>query len=118
MTTDDPASRLRRSFVERTPRTELTLKVEFETVGQLQTDYLTNLSSGGLFLHTELPLPVGSKLQLTISFPGGLDPIVAEVEVRWRSANHPSAQPGLGVQFINIAPAAKARLEQLIAQVE
>ncbi len=65
------------------PRCELVLKVEYESLGQLRSDYLSSLGEGGLFLRTDLPLALGQVLNMTISFPGSLEPLSVRGEVKW-----------------------------------
>ena len=47
------------------------------------TDATENLSKGGLFIQTETKLPIGTKVPLSLSFPGLLDPIEIVGRVAW-----------------------------------
>lgn len=102
-----------KKFVQRAPRCDLILKVAFEHLGQLQDDYLTNIGSGGIFLRTPLPLPVGQSLQLTISLPTG-EPLDVEGEVAWTSSERKTEVQGVGIAFRNLDAGTKARLELLV----
>jgi uncharacterized protein (TIGR02266 family) len=101
----------------RSPRCDLVLKVEYESLGQLRRDYLTSLGSGGLHLHTEFPLQVGQVLQMTVSFPSGFPPLAISGVVRWRAADRATpTPPGVGVEFTDLSAETRARIEQLIAR--
>ncbi len=101
-------------------REPVTLFVEYEGAEDLVGDYTENLSTGGTFVATNRELPVGTKVQLVLSFPGLLAPIAIEGTVRWtRGSGSTDAggavamEPGAGLEF---APGA-AR-DQLAAIVD
>ena len=96
-------------------RYDLILKVSFGSVAQFHSDYLGNLSSGGLRLFTDHPLKVGEHLDLNISFPGMLAPINVEAEVRWLHAADDDAGPSAGVAFTGLDAQARATIDQIIA---
>ncbi|MFZ5468223.1 MAG: PilZ domain-containing protein [Myxococcota bacterium] len=99
----------------RGPRCELLLKVEYESLGQLRSDFLTSLGSGGLFLRTELPLVVGQVLLMNISFPSGFEPLEVKGEVRWTSNGEKYPQ-GVGVELKDVSAEIKARLDDLVTR--
>ena len=51
-------------------RTELLLKVEYDKPENLLSDYLTDVSTGGLFIHTEERFDEGQTINFMLSFPG------------------------------------------------
>src|SRR5438067_12267507 len=101
---DEPLTAPRRQG----PRAELVLKVEYESLGTLRSDYLSSLGAGGLFLRTDLPLAVGQLLTMSISFPGALEPLHLRGEVRW-TANSKAQPEGVGVEFRDLTPQQSAR---------
>jgi uncharacterized protein (TIGR02266 family) len=74
--------------------------------------FAENLSAGGVFIATHKLKPVGSKIELTINLPDGVQ-LRAEGEVRWiRVFNEQSdTPPGMGVRF-NDLPSASIGLIQ------
>ncbi len=102
----------------RAPRCELILRVEYESAGQLRADYLTNLSCGGLFLQTELPLAVEQTLEMTLALPLPFEPIKVQGQVRWKNTAGDFTIRGVGVAFTNLDPAAKAKIDQLLATAD
>jgi uncharacterized protein (TIGR02266 family) len=73
---------------------------------QLLSDYSVNISTGGLFLETDDPLPVDTPLALEFTLPSRQVPICCSGRVAW--VNHPvllhkpDMASGMGVQFIDL----------------
>jgi uncharacterized protein (TIGR02266 family) len=82
----------------RDSREPVTLFVEYDGADDLIGDFTENLSSGGTFVVTNRELPVGTPVQLVLSFPGLVEPIAIEGEVRW--TRHEGDTPGAGIEFI------------------
>lgn len=81
-------------------RAAATLLVEYEDADDLIGDYTDNLSGGGTFVATSRPLPEGSRVRLALSFPGLLEPIHVDGEVRWtRAVDDEEGEAGVGIEF-------------------
>ena len=81
-------------------REAVTLFVEYEGADDLVGDFTENLSSGGTFVATNRTLPIGTRVQLVLSFPGLLEPIAIEGVVRWRRDEAgPEGDAGAGIEF-------------------
>lgn len=66
---------------------------------------------GGLFLHTATPLELGANIEVVLDLKGG--------EVRARAiVRDSSAGKGMGVQFVQMDPIARARLNQFLSQFD
>lgn len=89
----------------RDSRESVTLFVEYEGADDLVGDFTENLSTGGTFVATNRTLPIGTRVQLVLSFPGLLEPIAIEGVVRWTRADGDlgdDGQPadgGAGIEF-------------------
>lgn len=89
----------------RDSRESVTLFVEYEGADDLIGDFTENLSTGGTFVATNRTLPVGTRVQLVLSFPGLLEPIAIEGAVRWTRADGDlgddgePADGGAGIEF-------------------
>lgn len=84
----------------RDPREAVTLFVEYEGADDLVGDYTENLSTGGTFVATTRNIPLGTKVQLVLAFPGLLEPIAIEGVVRWtRAAANEEGDAGAGIEF-------------------
>jgi uncharacterized protein (TIGR02266 family) len=100
----------------RTPREPLLLKVEYGDAGELVADYTDNISTGGTFVLTDRPLPVGSEVRLTLSFPGLIRPLPITGTVKWARDAAPGER-GVGVAFELGDAEAQARLAALIERI-
>lgn len=92
------------------------VKVDYRTVGSFITDYTKNISKGGLFIRTSLPLEVGERVRLRITLPDGDAPFALDGVVKWTSTlrdrdKHP---PGMGIEFINFDDETRVRIERLV----
>jgi len=83
----------------RAPREPVTLFVEYEGADDLVGDFTDNLSSGGTFVTTNRSLPVGTTVQLVLSFPGLIEPIAIDGTVRWTRGESAVGDPGAGIEF-------------------
>lgn len=77
--------------------------------------FAENLSAGGVFIATHKLKPVGSKIELAINLPDGVQ-LRAEGEVRWiRVFNEQSdTPPGMGVRFDNLPEAAVGLIQAFL----
>jgi uncharacterized protein (TIGR02266 family) len=84
----------------RDSREPVTLFVEYEGADDLVGDFTENLSTGGTFVATNRALPIGTRVQLVLSFPGLLEPISLEGVVRWkREEPGEDGDAGAGIEF-------------------
>src|SRR5512143_67243 len=106
----------------RSDREAVTLFVEYEGADDLVGDYTENLSSGGTFVATNRELPIGTQIQLVLSFPGLLEAISIVGTVRWTRGNRSATEvvgdgeeAGAGIEF---APGpARDQLAQVIEKI-
>jgi uncharacterized protein (TIGR02266 family) len=79
--------------------------------------FAENLSAGGVFIATHKLKPVGSKIELTINLPDGVQ-LRATGDVRWiRVFNEQSdTPPGMGVRFNDLAEASIALIQSFLAR--
>lgn len=94
-------------------REAVTLFVEYEDADDLVGDYTENLSTGGTFVATNRELPIGTRVQLSLGFPGLLQPIGIEGTVRWTRGAGDVA--GAGIEF-SPGPA-KDMLAQVVERI-
>lgn len=103
-------------------REPVTLFVEYEGADDLVGDYTENLSTGGTFVATTRALPIGTRIQLVLGFPGLLESIAIEGTVRWARGGNasggaalPGEEPGCGIEF---APGpARDQLAQIVQRI-
>lgn len=100
----------------RSPRIPADVKVDYRTVGSFITDYTRNISKGGLFVQTSLPLEVGERVRLRLTLPGGDAPFGLDGVVKWVSTlrDKDKHAPGMGIEFVDFDEHTKQRLEALV----
>ncbi len=76
------------------PRKLIETHVAFQVGdGPLVEAHCRDVSLGGMFIHTDAPLPYGAKVRLYLRLPGLREEAVVDAVVRW------SKPDGMGVQF-------------------
>tara|TARA_Y100001934_G_C12140075_1_gene672119 strand:+ start:348 stop:695 length:348 start_codon:yes stop_codon:yes gene_type:complete len=99
------------------PRIPLQLLVQFR-LKDMETflkDYALNISSGGLFIKSLDPHPLGSMIYLQIQLEDGEKLIEGLGKVV--HVNHPSQEnPGMGIEFINIDQNSRDVIDHIIAE--
>lgn len=100
----------------REPRTPIAFEVHYQTREAFLSAYSFNLSGGGLFLCTDQPMPVGDRLRVRFTLPGGDTPFDAIAQVAWLSHARPGNPypPGMGVQFIELPLEARDAIATLV----
>ena len=96
------------------PRIETHIKIAFQDSGVPVSSYFLNLSSGGIFIKTDNPAPVDSVLSLLLHVPGDHEPLNIQGRVVWIKKNANSFPSGMGIQFIDIAPQHKERIQAFV----
>ncbi len=100
------------------PRAPLAIRVRYTTPEGKQFDSLTvGIGGGGLFIESSTPLPQGTELAVEFSLPDRpWEKLKAKAKVAW-TRNKPERYllfPGMGVQFTDIAPEARAQVLELV----
>jgi CRP/FNR family cyclic AMP-dependent transcriptional regulator len=87
-------------------RIQKVLGLQFENKEELIKAYSRNVSSGGIFVCTEDPLPQGERFMLNLFLPNDPEALKIECEVSWtrRVTIDPKGRPlGMGVKFVKIS---------------
>ena len=93
-------------------RQQLVLKVEFDGPDGFRSNFLSDLSEGGVRLNTVME--IGQRILLNISFLGFVDPMEIEAVVQWtQPATHPDGAAS-GLAFVNPSPEARAWLTEVL----
>ncbi len=96
--------------------------VQYRTVGSFLSDYAINFSEGGVFLHSEDPLPLGAKVRLVFSLPDM--PVLFDVsgKVKWviteDQAKSSGELPGMGIEFIHLDEIIRKRFEKFVRKLD
>ncbi len=81
--------------------------------------YTGDISSGGLSIRTENPLPPGHQFRLRLQVPGRDDPVQVHCEVVWSRKKEeatPGKPSGMGVRFCEISDNDLRFLKQYVSQ--
>jgi uncharacterized protein (TIGR02266 family) len=78
-----------------------------------------NISAGGIFIATHIQKPVGERLEMSLTLPGGYS-FQCLGEVRWIRAYSDvgNSKPGLGIRFLNLSPEATGLIERFVRNRE
>jgi uncharacterized protein (TIGR02266 family) len=70
--------------------------------------YCSDISFGGMYLKTELPLLINEHLSLILPLPNRTDPIACNAKVTWVNpairARKVALPPGVGIEFFDLSP--------------
>jgi uncharacterized protein (TIGR02266 family) len=94
------------------PRVPFVLKVDYRDRAEL-ADATENLSRGGLFVQTDLPMEIGASVPLSLSFPGLLDPVEIVGKVAWVRPSLAGRASGVGISVESDSD--KQRLDRLLS---
>ena len=93
-------------------RVPLDLNVNFESRGEVRKCMMKNLSTGGIFVATESPLPLGTpfNVRIRIERTGEEIELPGEVVTVGASANLAEEKHGMGIRFVHLS---EAQCEQI-----
>ena len=97
-------------------RIEVLIEVDYRADETFLFAYITDISAMGIFIRTTQPETPGTHLSLRFSPGGGEEPIECEGDVIW--INPPrdgrSRNPGMGIQFIDLALEQRDRILKMV----
>jgi len=101
-------------------RFEVKIKVDYSTKDIFVSNYVTNLSKGGVFIETKTPLPVQSEIRLTFILPEFNVKIEAKGKVVWTydvKKGTSKVVSGMGIKFTDLSPENKAKIEEYLMKL-
>ena len=104
------------------PRVTLAFRVRYKTPeGQQFESRAGGIGGGGLFIESQVPLPVGTKLMIDFSLPERPNEwLPAKGVVAWvcPKADQYTFSPGMGVRFTEIASDIRNRVLELVKSLQ
>ncbi len=97
------------------PRQITDLPVRITHGGRTRKEFLVDLSPGGAFVRSALPLQIGDPIELHLKAPRSLMGFTLTGVVAWQRQTGDAA--GFGVQFSQREPKDLERLEKLLARL-
>jgi type IV pilus assembly protein PilZ len=91
--------------VHRRAPLRLQLNYRDATGGNFLFEYSSNISKGGIFIETDTPLAMGTRLTMRFQAPGAENELQVEGEVTWVNAVQEEGEnpnPGMGVQWVGL----------------
>ena len=90
---------------------------EFSSVEQFINEYVNNISRTGVFIRSDDPLPVGTKVALKFTvIVDDLETIEGVGEVVRVVPAAPGVQPGMGVAFTELTKYSKHLVERIMVR--
>ncbi len=114
------AEKTERSRTERrAERLQHELLVAYRTVDSFLSDWVVNISRGGIFINTRKPLAVGTLVRLIISVPDTTFPFDLSGRVtRVNEFDNPAnLVPGMGIEFTNVDEGKRALIAEFVARL-
>jgi uncharacterized protein (TIGR02266 family) len=95
------------------------LVVTYRSVGRFLSDWVTDISRGGLFINSRSPLPVGTVVKLIIQLPGAAFPfdLVGRVQRTVPWGNELDLAPGMGIEFTDVDRDKRDRIDAFVEEL-
>ena len=110
---DAPASLDRR----RAERADLVVRVDYQTIDEFFSEFARNINEGGPFVESEVPQPLGTRVDLHFKLPGSDEPVQVTgsvVRVSPGSAEEPS---GMGIAFGDLDTETRQRINEMVRRL-
>jgi len=98
-------------------RFETSIAVDYASGDTFLFAYLQNISEMGIFIRTDHPLSVGTRMRLRFQTDEKEEPLTLQGEVTWINpykSDGDNLNPGMGVRFVDLTPDTR---EQVVAIV-
>jgi type IV pilus assembly protein PilZ len=98
-------------------RADLVVRVDYQTVDELFSDFARNINEGGIFVETATPHPLGTVVDLQFRLPGSDEPVQAKGSVVHVSDGEGGESPGLGIEFESFDGPTRQRINKLVRKL-
>lgn len=105
---------------DRAPRVEYELPVAYSSVSGFVTDWAVNLSRGGLYINTDKPLPVETRVRLLVTLPGAHFPVELKgrvTRINAMGAAPANQSPGMAVEFVDVDDDKRSRIGEFVERL-
>jgi type IV pilus assembly protein PilZ len=102
------------------PRADFVVRVNYQTVDSLFSEFARNINDGGIFVETDNPQPIGTKVELAFKLPGSDQPIeVVGNVVRSIDADQvgPDEVAGMAIEFENLGSDVRQKINEIIQKL-
>ena len=94
-------------------RADLVVRVDYQTVDELFSDFARNINEGGIFVETDMPHPLGTGVDLQFRLPGSDEPVRVKGSVVHVSNGEDGESPGLGIEFEDLDGPTRQQINKL-----
>lgn len=99
-------------------RADLLVRVTYQTVDELFTEFARNINEGGIFIETDNPQSLGASVALQFELPGNDQPIeVVGIVVRISDGSRADEPSGMAIEFGDLNQDARQQINQLVRQL-
>jgi type IV pilus assembly protein PilZ len=102
------------------PRAEFVVRVNYQTVDSLFSEFARNINDGGIFVETDAPQPIGTNVELEFKLPGADQPIEVFGNVV-RSISPDQVESGeiagMGIEFENLDSSVRHQINEIIQKL-
>ena len=96
-------------------RIDLLVRVTYQTVDELFSEFARNINEGGIFIETNTPQQPGSAVTLQFKLPGSDELIeVKGSVVRTVEGGESNELPGMGIEFGDLNARARQRIDEIV----
>ena len=102
------------------PRADFVVRVNYQTVDSLFSEFARNINDGGIFVETDAPQPIGTNVELEFKLPGADRPIeVVGNIVRSVSVDQvePNGIAGMAIEFENLDSDVRQQINEIIKKL-
>jgi len=102
------------------PRADFVVRVNYQTVDSLFSEFARNINDGGIFVETDNPQPIGTNVELAFKLPGSDQPIeVVGNVVRTIDAGQaePDEVAGMAIEFENLGSDVRQKINEIIQKL-
>lgn len=98
-------------------REDLVVRVDYQTVDDLFSEFARNINEGGIFVETESPQAVGTSVSLQFTLPGIEDPLEVAGTVVHLTGDDTSEPLGMGIEFEELDGEARQRINGIVRRL-
>jgi len=102
------------------PRADIVVRVNYQNVDSLFSEFARNINDGGIFVETDSPQPIGTSVELEFKLPGADRPIqVVGNVVRAVSADQVERDgiAGMAIEFENLDSEDRQQINEIIQKL-
>ena len=99
------------------PRSEFVVRVNYQAVDALFSEFARNINEGGIFVETDNPQPVGASVELEFKLPGADRPVEVVGRVVRSEEGESHGASGMGIEFENLSADARQQIDEIVRRL-